>query len=152
MGYSRPTMARLLPHLARYLLVVLLLGVLSPAVGIDLAQAMTHAAQGTHAPLVKGAEQVGPAEHAASVASSDDQAVMADDCSACPGHAADASPCHDQQHHCCPGHLAAYPPLAASLLPMHPLPRDLLTVDRAPQRFSSCVPAGLERPPRPAIA
>lgn len=144
-------MPRLIPHLARFLLVVLLLSVLSPAIGIDLVQTVAQLGRG-HDAVSASSAHTAQAHVALASGASDAMSSMMEDCTDCPGHAPDSSPpCHDQQHHCCPGHLVAYPALAASLV-MQSRPRDLIAVDWAPQHFSSRIPAGLERPPRLAVA
>lgn len=60
-------------------------------------------------------------------------------------------PCGEMQHHCCPGHVLGH--LASGLPVIHIAQPTVsaLAVDRDPSRFSSRIPEGLERPPRPAF-
>ncbi|WP_374327574.1 hypothetical protein [Azonexus sp.] len=102
--------------------------------------------------LACAAEAVPAMHHAAATghAMTMAQDSAADDCGGCPGEQAPL-PCDDAQHLCCPGHLPGYPPAVAGETPAVPVGIRLIA-DRRLDDFSSRVPEGLERPPRPVTA
>lgn len=125
-----------LRSIARVVLLVLLATLFSPTFGWEAAAGM--AAHGHDASASAHEAHHGDAA-AHDVAGGD----------SCHGH--DQAAGGDPEHHCCPGHIFGHLTggLGAALqLPV--LPAGKSVVDGTQQRFSSRIPEGLERPPRPA--
>lgn len=168
-------MAFLFRPLARLLLAVMLATILAPGFGWDAAGGLhahgtlalaaeaehpheTHAV--AHEAAHHSAHQAGhhPAHH-------DDHAAHAPQ-AADAGHepaalqafgshhaAADgAADCQDSLHHCCPGHVLGHLSGCLNGDLKLPLLTAIFAVDGMDARFSTRIPDGLERPPRPSAA
>ena len=123
-------MHSLIRSLSRAMLFVMLVTVFAPSFGWEAASASA------------GHEEVMIAVQDAHM----DHEMHAD-CDGCDTHA--AAPCDDLQHHCCPGHVLGHMSggISSVSTPVLPMPH-VFAVDGQPDRFSSRVPEGLERPPR----
>lgn len=131
-------MRRLFAPLSRLLVLVMALTVLAPGFGWASAGGMVSEA-------MAATDDSGHAAH--------HQVAMMDDCAGCDEHPAQDADCGERHDHCCPGHFFSHlagQPLAALTLALPD--GSHLAVDRDPQRFSSRVPEGLERPPRAVTA
>ena len=126
-------MCSLIRSLSRAMLFVMLVTVFAPSFGWEAVSAT-----GGHEEVVAVAQDV-HMDHESHESHAD--------CAGCDSHA--AAPCDDLRHHCCPGHVLGHMSggISSVSTPVVPVLR-VFAVDGQPDRFSSRVPEGLERPPR----
>lgn len=130
--------------LARWLLAIMLATVFSPSFGWELVDGALPHAHPAAAGEDLHAHGQSPADH--EEASAHSQGT--NECNGCTGPVAAA--CDDIQHHCCPGHVLGHLPASLGAHAVFVLtPASSLARIGQSARFSSRVPEGLERPPRP---